>query len=152
MGGKRGSYVANFLFLCAVGLAAGGAFAIGFYYTYGATANVTAKVPVGLPSLKPIPRASSPRFAPTEPPASPGGVEPSRGQQSTLYRVQVGAFEAREDAESLIQTLQSQGVRALVVYDEGAYRAQLGVFSTKERAVARAGEINARGYSVRVRG
>ena len=152
MGVQRGSYVANFLFLCVVGLAAGGAFAVGFYYTYGATANVTAKVPVGLPSLKPVPRASSPRPSPKEPPASPREAEPSRGPQSTLYRVQVGAFDAREDAEALVQTLQSQGVHALVVYDEGSYRAQLGVFSTKERAVTRAGEINARGYSVTVRG
>jgi cell division protein FtsN len=68
-----------------------------------------------------------------------------------VYRVQVGAFDTREGAQRQVETLQAQGLNAVVVWDGGSYRAQLGAFSDRARALFVADEINARGFAVTVR-
>jgi cell division protein FtsN len=73
------------------------------------------------------------------------------GEGTLVYRVQVGAFDTREGAQRQVETLQSQGLNAVVVWDGGSYRAQLGAFSDRARAFYVADEINARGFAVTVR-
>ncbi|MEB3195757.1 MAG: SPOR domain-containing protein [Candidatus Sericytochromatia bacterium] len=84
----------------------------------------------------------------TLPPAdNPGDA----GGAATVYRVQVGAFDTREGAQRQVEALQAQGINAVVVWDGGSYRAQLGAFSDRARAFFVADEINARGFPVTVR-
>ena len=128
------------------------------------TARPTA-TPVPSPSLIPGP---IPVPAATEAPLSASEVDnfrtppPIRGEGVTevggpasegalVYRVQVGAFDTREGAQRQVETLQAQGLNAVVVWDGGSYRAQLGAFSDRARALFVADEINARGFAVTVR-
>ncbi len=68
-----------------------------------------------------------------------------------VYRVQVGSYDSRDSAEQMVQELLSAGIQAVVVYDSTKYHAQVGAFSSKERALAVADEVNAKGYSVTIR-
>ena len=65
--------------------------------------------------------------------------------------MQVGAFDSREAAQSQVDDLQTQGINAVVVWDGGSYRAQLGAFKDRARALSVADEVNVRGYAVTIR-
>ncbi|MEB3284265.1 MAG: SPOR domain-containing protein [Candidatus Sericytochromatia bacterium] len=104
----------------------------------------------------------SPTQAPTATPApadtdvfqtEAGGITEAGATEGTnlVYRVQVGAFDTREGAQRQVETLQAQGLNAVVVWDGGSYRAQLGAFTDRNRAFYVAQEINARGFAVTVR-
>ncbi len=47
--------------------------------------------------------------------------------------------------------LLSAGIAATVVFDQGQYHAQIGAFSSRDRALSVADEINSQGYSVTIR-
>ncbi len=68
-----------------------------------------------------------------------------------VYRVQVGSYDNREDAESMVQELLNNGIEAVVVYDQSQYHAQIGAYNSRERALAVADEVNAKGYEVTIR-
>ena len=93
-------------------------------------------------------------FRTPEPVVEEPTPEPSAYVEPTpedVYRVQVGSYETRESAEQMVQELLSAGIQAVVVYDSTKYHAQVGAFSSKERALAVADEVNAKGYSVTIR-
>ncbi|MEB3224066.1 MAG: SPOR domain-containing protein [Candidatus Sericytochromatia bacterium] len=69
----------------------------------------------------------------------------------TVYRVQVGAFDTREGAQRQVEALQATGLNAVVVWDGGSFRAQLGAFTDRGRAFSVADEISVRGFPVTVR-
>lgn len=100
-----------------------------------------------------LPEADEAGFQ-TPPPIRSGGVTEeggAPGEGNLVYRVQVGAFDTREGAQRQVEMLQAQGLNAVVVWDGGSYRAQLGAFSDRTRAFYVADEINARGFAVTVR-
>lgn len=68
-----------------------------------------------------------------------------------VYRVWVGQYEQREAAEDMILELQAAGVQAVVVSDGRFYRAQIGAYTSRERALAVAEEVNLKGYGVIIR-
>lgn len=193
MAGKNSGLLGNvFFWLFLVG-ASGGAFAGGFWYTYGATVNVNTKSPldgaipnravkgaaaiaarpspspsptvvpgplaVEIPSPTPVPteRPTAAPAATPEPVATPdpfavATAAPTPAPKTIeIYRVQVGAFDSREAAQRQVEELQTVGINAVVVYDAGAYHAQLGAFSDRARAISVADEVNIRGYSVTIR-
>jgi cell division protein FtsN len=129
--------------------------------------------PPATPQASPVPTSGgllpgpetvnvSPTQAPTSTPApddtdefqtEAGGITEAGATEGTnlVYRVQVGAFDTREGAQRQVETLQAQGLNAVVVWDGGSYRAQLGAFTDRNRAFYVAQEINARGFAVTVR-
>lgn len=51
-----------------------------------------------------------------------------------LYRVQVGAFGVRDNAQKLVNDLKAKGYDAIIVQDGGLYKVQTGAFSKRENA------------------
>ncbi len=52
-----------------------------------------------------------------------------------LFRVQVGAFKNRENADRLLATLLDNDFPAFIVYDDNLYRVQVGAFRNLDNAV-----------------
>lgn len=97
----------------------------------------------------PMPRRSPTPYivvytAPPEPTATPA---PARD----VYRVQVGSYDTKEAAQSMVDELLSNGITASVVFDQGQYHAQVGAFSDRDRALSVASDIDAQGYAVIIR-
>ncbi|MEB3328429.1 MAG: SPOR domain-containing protein [Candidatus Sericytochromatia bacterium] len=85
------------------------------------------------------------------PPQARAPVQSGDNGSSAVYRVHVGAFDTREGAQRQVEALQASGLNAVVVWDGGSYRAQLGAFAERERAFSVAHEVTARGFPVTVR-
>ncbi|MGN0480881.1 MAG: N-acetylmuramoyl-L-alanine amidase [Lachnospiraceae bacterium] len=52
-----------------------------------------------------------------------------------LYRVQVGAYRNKENADRLLNSLYAQGFPAFVIYDDGLYKVQVGAFQFLSNAI-----------------
>lgn len=52
-----------------------------------------------------------------------------------LFRVQVGAFKNRDNADRLLATLLDNDFPAFIVYDNGVYKVQVGAFRNLDNAV-----------------
>lgn len=61
-----------------------------------------------------------------------------------LFRVQVGAFAAKENAEKMAERLKTMGYPVWVT-PSSPYRVQVGAFSTRERAEALKTELKGKG-------
>ena len=68
-----------------------------------------------------------------------------------VYRVQVGSYSSREEAQAMVEELAVAGIDAMVVEDEGKYHAQIGAYGSRQRALSVADEVNTKGYSVTIR-
>lgn len=77
--------------------------------------------------------------------AKVGGVAASA--PSTLYRVQVGAFSGKANAEIMAKKLKSAGFSVIVVQSGKLYRVQVGAFSQKANADAMQSKLKKAGYS-----
>jgi len=97
-----------------------------------------------------VPSDSEPRPAvepPEVPRPTPADVQPE--QQPELWRVRVGSFAVREEAETALQKLREYAPEAFVVSD-GVYRLQAGAFIERERAEALAESLAERGLAPEV--
>lgn len=79
---------------------------------------------------------------PPQQPSKPS--EPTTGGK--LYYVQVGAFEDRENADSLAADLLKNGFKGFVKKEDTLWKVQAGAFSEKENADALAAELTKEGY------
>lgn len=82
-----------------------------------------------------------------ERPVSSEAAPPAGGDE--LFRVQVGAFSQRSNAESIVSRLAEQGYEAFVVSGP-PYRVQTGSFSNRDNADAYAEELRSAGFEVLV--
>ncbi|MDR5694907.1 MAG: SPOR domain-containing protein [Armatimonadota bacterium] len=92
-------------------------------------------VPSSPPQPAVIPEAQS------VPPLTP------RKQEARLYRVQVGAFLRRENAEAMAERLRKDGYRPYIS-PSPPYKVQVGAFKEKANAERLAEELRAKGYEV----
>jgi len=74
--------------------------------------------------------------------AEPGGA---------LYRVQVGAFSQRKNAERFADELRKKGWEVFIV-SESPYRVQVGAFAQKENADGVVSKLKSQGYEAFVTG
>lgn len=65
----------------------------------------------------------------------------------TYYRVQVGAFSKRENAEQLLQALLADGLPAFLLYEDDLYKVQVGAFSKLTNAINMERQVRDLGYS-----
>jgi N-acetylmuramoyl-L-alanine amidase len=72
------------------------------------------------------------------------GVQCDNNQR--LYRVQVGAFRIRENADRLLNELKSRGYQAFIVMEDGLYKVQVGAFSVLDNAVKLETRLKRQGY------
>ncbi len=71
---------------------------------------------------------------------------PYKETPSGLYRVQVGAFSIRENAQKLVYELKNRGYDAIIVEVGGLYKVQTGAFKERENADKLASQLKANGY------
>lgn len=64
----------------------------------------------------------------------------------TMYKVQLGAFAKRANAEKLEKELEAKGYEAYITEKNDLYRVQLGAFSKKENAETLKAALVAKGY------
>ncbi|WP_417898855.1 N-acetylmuramoyl-L-alanine amidase [Bacillus haimaensis] len=63
------------------------------------------------------------------------------------YKVQVGAFKAKENADNLAKELDRKGYSTFAFLEQGLYKVQVGAFSQKENADRLAEQLRKQGYS-----
>ena len=64
-----------------------------------------------------------------------------------LYRVQVGAYKNRANANTQLQKLQMEGFPAFLIFENGLYRVQVGAFEILNNAVRMEQALRRAGYS-----
>lgn len=72
--------------------------------------------------------------------------KPSAPEPTTLYRVQLGAFAVKENAERLLNQLRAVASDAFIVNVDGLYKVQVGAFSVKANAERLAEKLKNQGY------
>ena len=65
----------------------------------------------------------------------------------TFYRVQVGLFKVRQNADNLLYELLDQGYPAFILYDDGYYKVQVGAFRVLGNAIIMERRLRRAGYS-----
>lgn len=65
-----------------------------------------------------------------------------------LYRVQVGAFAARENADELVAALRADGFNPYIVRERGLLKVRVGAFRDRALAGELADRLRAEGYQV----
>lgn len=64
-----------------------------------------------------------------------------------LYRVQVGAFRNKENADRMLNSLLSEGFPAFMIYDDGLYRVQVGAYEFLPNAIRMENQLRRRRYN-----
>ena len=72
---------------------------------------------------------------------------PTPAPAGTLYRVQVGAYSRRENADRQLAAVQSKGFDALIKKIGNLYKVQTGAYSVKANADAQLARVKAAGFS-----
>ncbi|PLT30707.1 N-acetylmuramoyl-L-alanine amidase [Peribacillus deserti] len=65
---------------------------------------------------------------------------------TTLYKVQIGAFSSKNNADVLAADAEAKGYDAYTAFDGGCYKVQIGAFSSKENADALAERASLAGF------
>lgn len=74
-------------------------------------------------------------------------IEPEKPSSNvTLYRVQVGAFSKRENADNQLKAVKAKGFDAFITQVDGLYKVQVGAYSVKENAEAQLARVKAAGF------
>jgi N-acetylmuramoyl-L-alanine amidase len=101
----------------------------------------TAPPTISIATPEPTPRpAATPDIVPATPAAAPTG--------EGLYRVQIGAFSSRENADERVAALGADGFSAYVVRDGRLFKVRVGAFRDRARAEELAQRLRAKGYDV----
>ncbi|WP_078551202.1 N-acetylmuramoyl-L-alanine amidase [Bacillus alkalicellulosilyticus] len=66
----------------------------------------------------------------------------------TMYKVQVGAFTNRANADRQAQQLDNEGYTTYIFQQEGLWKVQVGAFQNRENAEAFADELRSKNYDV----
>ena len=109
------------------------------------------RTPVASQTPSDAAKPATPTPTPTAPDATPGrtssGAEGETvAAEPELWRVRVGSFAVREEAEAALQDLRDFVPEAFVVRD-GVYRLQAGAFAERDRAEALADDLAKRGLA-----
>lgn len=71
---------------------------------------------------------------------------PAPTPTSGLYKVQVGAFKQRDNAEGMATRLKNDGFQNFIVTDNGLFKVQTGAFKNKQNADELAQSLRNKGY------
>ncbi|MGD6831756.1 N-acetylmuramoyl-L-alanine amidase [Sutcliffiella halmapala] len=74
-------------------------------------------------------------------------LKPTPPPAKAVYKVQVGAFKAQENADNLANELDRKGYSTFVFQEQGLNKVQVGAFSQKENADRLAEKLRKQGYS-----
>lgn len=80
---------------------------------------------------------------PGRPPVMPNEPE----MPELLYRVQVGAFRNRENADKLLYELEEKGYPVFMLFEDGLYKIQVGAFRNLGNAIRMEQRLRQEGYT-----
>lgn len=102
-----------------------------------ATAPAEPELPVASPA-EPEPPTTTPEPSPAAPPEERESKSEAPSRQARLYRVQVGVYESRENANQVLQTLIASGFEASIVpfQRDGRTLYRVQTLVTRDRARA----------------
>lgn len=93
-----------------------------------------------------VSQAPLPSHQPSQTPTPTQPQSRSDDRRTALYRVQVGAFSVRANADNMVRRLKEEiGLDAIVV-GTGPYRVQVGAFSDRSNAERLRQELISKGY------
>lgn len=64
----------------------------------------------------------------------------------TLYRVQVGAYSKKKNADNQLKAVKAKGFDAFITQVDGLYKVQVGAYSVKANAEAQLAKVKAAGF------
>lgn len=70
----------------------------------------------------------------------------SGGDTDVMYRVQVGAYSKKENADNQVKKLKSDGFDTYLIQVDGLYKVQVGAYSVKTNAENMIAKLKAKGY------
>ena len=74
-------------------------------------------------------------------------TEPEKpASDGTLYRVQVGAYSKKENADNQLKAVKAKGFDAFITQVDGLYKVQVGAYSVKANAEAQLTKVKAAGF------
>lgn len=76
-----------------------------------------------------------------------GTLDEEEVEAPVYYRVQVGAFKNRENADRLLYQLNDQGYPAFLLYQDGFYKVQVGAFTQIGNAIRMEQRLRKNGYT-----
>lgn len=102
-------------------------------------------------------QTESVKINPPKPSTAPSGEKTKdENPKNTVYKIQLGAFSTKENAQTLINELKGKGVDATVVPlkkdGKDYFRVQAGAYKNKESADKLANDLKHQGYPVFVSG
>ena len=98
------------------------------------------------PPMPPMPPQPPRPQQPPQPPMPPRPPRPEQSPRPTLYRVQVGLFRQKENAERLNYQLTQQGYPSYILYDGEFYKVQVGAFENLGNAILMEQRLRRDGY------
>lgn len=90
----------------------------------------------------PVPQSQVAQEVPSAPPASPA---PTPAQSEALYRVQVGVFSEKANADRMVAMLKDAGYEGMILSGP-PYRVQTGAFSSQDNATKLVNELKQKGF------
>lgn len=76
-----------------------------------------------------------------------GTIDEEKVEGPVYYRVQVGAFKNRENADRLLYQLNDQGYPAFILFQDGFYKVQVGAFREIGNAIRMEQRLRSDGYT-----
>ncbi|AKO93243.1 N-acetylmuramoyl-L-alanine amidase [Priestia filamentosa] len=73
-----------------------------------------------------------------------------RKQQASLFKVQIGAFSSRENAERLASEAKTKGFSSFIATENNLFKVQIGAFSSRENAEALSIRAKNAGFEVTI--
>lgn len=74
-------------------------------------------------------------------------AEPEKpASDGTLYRVQVGAYSKKENADNQLKAVKAKGFDAFITQVDGLYKVQVGAYGVKANAEAQLAKVKAAGF------
>jgi hypothetical protein len=74
------------------------------------------------------------------------GAGNSGNKSDVLYRVQVGAYSVRSNADNMLAKIKAKGFDAFIIQVDGMYKVQVGAYSVKANADAQLKKIKNAGF------
>lgn len=89
---------------------------------------------------------AAPGTSGTAPDSSMPGQNPT-DMPETLYRVQVGLYRVRQNADNMLYELQEKGYPAFILNEDGYYKVQVGAYRQLGNAITMERNLRRAGYS-----
>lgn len=113
--------------------------------------STSMRPPVAQPPMQTPPSSQNPSGTrppmQTPPPNRPPMMPNEPEMPELLYRVQIGSFRNRENADRLLYELENKGYPAFILFEDGLFKVQVGAFRNLGNAIRMEQRLRQDGYA-----